>query len=58
MPQNLVDRQVYQVPVVGLLCVLQVERDYLVALLNSLLVTLQPLCGQSLKLVNKNQEPT
>ena len=56
MPQNLIYRQVHKVPVIGLLGILQVERHDFISLLDGLLVMFQSFRGQSLKLVDKDQE--
>ena len=56
MPQNLIDRQIHQVPIICPFRILQVERHYLVALLNGLPVVLQPFRGQPLELIDKNQK--
>ena len=58
MPQYLVHRQIHEVPVIRLLCILQIHLNDLIALLDSLCIVLQPLRSQLLKLRHKNQEAT
>ena len=54
--QNLGGGKVYQVPVVGLSGILQIERQYLVAVADGLFVICQSLRGLSLKLCHEYQQ--
>ena len=58
MAQNLMYGEIHQIPVVGLLCILQIHGYGLVTLLDGIGIVFQSFGGQLLKLCHKNQEAT